>query len=366
MAGGIGAIITSVLIFAVPDIGMQGKIVYSFILYFLGTVVFSTMSSISNAALNNLITRDANERVRLGSTSFVVYFLTIIFVSFGLNVTDSLGGGQKGWVNLSIIMGFVAIVLLVIVWFGVHERVAINTAEKIKLKDIGYALTHNKYFFFTMMIYMGINIYNAMVINVSVYYSMHVLNSMTSFTILTIASYAPTIVGTAITPALARKLGNGKVVLAGNVLTIIGYLLIAVRPRDIVWVAIFIGVGGFGSGAISANINPFNAMSADYGEYKNGKAMPGVYSGAASFGTKIGSAIGGAVCGFILAAAGYNGLAEVQTVAAQNAIIGCYALSPGLVTIVILLFCLPFFKLEKEYPEIRKALDKKAASAEEK
>lgn len=365
LVGAIGVMITTTMIFAVPDIGQTGKIVYSFIGYFLISVVFATMSSIACPTLNNLVTTDANDRVRMGSTYFIIYFVAIIAVSFGINYVEPLGGGQKGWINLSLVTNAIAVILLIVVWIGVKERVVpkLTEGEKISIKDIVYSLTHNRYFFCTMMIYLCINIYNAMVMNVGVYYSLHVLKSTESFTILMVASYVPTILGTAITPIVGKRIGTNKVILIGNILTIVGYLLILVRPRDLVWVSIFIGVGGFGSGAISANINPFNAMSADYGEYKNGKAMPGVYSGAASFGTKVGSALGAALCGYILAAAGYDGLAEVQSLASQNAIIGCYAAAPGILTVVIVFFCLPFFKLEKEYDHIREELDKRNEKA---
>lgn len=359
VVGAIGVMVTSILIFAVPEVNLTGKIIYSAILYFLITVVFATMSNIACPTLNNLITTDANDRIRLGSTYFIVYFIAIIATSFGLGLVEPLGGGKQGWILLLVITNVIAFILLVVSCVGIKERVKANQTDKIKLKDIGYALTHNKYFFCTMMIYLCINVYNAMVMNTGVYYSLNILNSASAFTVLTVASYVPTIIGTAITPALARKFGTSKVVLTGNILTIVGYLLILVNPRNLVWICIFIGVGGFGSGAISANINPFNAMSADYGEYKNGKAMPGVYSGAASFGTKIGSALGGAACSYILAFAGYKELAEVQSVSAQNAIIGCYAAAPGVVTILIVLFCIPFFKLEKEYDSIRAELDKR-------
>lgn len=365
--GSIGIFVTSIVLFSVPNsMGMTQKVVISFIVYTIMSVIFATMSGIACAALNNLITTDINDRVRLGSLYFVFYFALTILLSFGIVLIDPLGGGQGAWIKLCIIVGIISLICVTISWKGITERVH-HKAEKKKegnFKEIIYEMTHNKYFFYTMGIYMCINIYNAMVLGVGVYYALYIMKDVKAFTILTIASYAPCLLGTAVTPTFVQKFGLGRVVFIGNALTIAGYALIAVNPRNIIWASIFIAIGGFGSGAISANINPFCAMAADYGEYKLGKAMPGVYSGACSFGTKVGSALGGAAYGFILAAAGYNGLAETQTTSAQAAIIGCYALAPAILTVAILLLSIPFTKLEKEYPHIIDELTKRRESKE--
>ncbi len=364
--GSIGIFITSIMLFAVPsDMGMTQKVVISFIVYVIMSVVFATMSGIACAALNNLITTDINDRVRLGSLYFVFYFALTILLSFGIILIDPLGGGQGAWIKLCVIVGILSLICVTISWKGITERVQHKVEKKKEgnVKEILYQMTHNKYFFYTMGIYMCINIYNAMVLGVGVYYALYVMQDVKAFTILTIASYAPCLLGTATTPAFVKKFGLGRVVFIGNVLTIAGYALIVLNPRNIIWASVFIAIGGFGAGAISANINPFCAMAADYGEYKLGKAMPGVYSGACSFGTKVGSALGGAAYGYILAVAGYNGLAETQTATAQAAIIGCYALAPAILTIIILILSMPFTKLEKEYSNIIEELEKRREKA---
>ena len=77
---------------------------------------------------------------------------------------------------------------------------------------------------------------------------------------------------------------------------------------------------------------------------------------ANSFGSKCGTAVGTALCGWILQFSGYDGAAQVQS--ALTGITVVYVVLP----IVLNLFSaviLSFYKLEKEYPTIIKELQER-------
>ena len=103
------------------------------------------------------------------------------------------------------------------------------------------------------------------------------------------------------------------------------------------------------------------AMIADtieYGEWKTGKRIEATLYSAASFGTKVGGGIGGAVALKILGAAGYDGTAAVQTEAAMIAIKNIYLyVTLGIMIFIPILFA--FYKLDKIYPTVISDLLKK-------
>ena len=79
---------------------------------------------------------------------------------------------------------------------------------------------------------------------------------------------------------------------------------------------------------------------------------------ANSFGSKCGTAVGTALCGWILQFSGYDGAAQVQSASALTGITVVYVVLP----IVLNLFSaviLSFYKLEKEYPTIIKELQER-------
>ena len=82
---------------------------------------------------------------------------------------------------------------------------------------------------------------------------------------------------------------------------------------------------------------------------------------AASFGSKVGAALGSAMMGMVLSAGGYNPILEVQTDAAIKSI--CYINIHIIgVCFLVMLVCFFFYTLEKKYPEILKANEEKRKS----
>lgn len=100
------------------------------------------------------------------------------------------------------------------------------------------------------------------------------------------------------------------------------------------------------------------AMLADtieYGEWKSGIRSEGIVYSAGSFGTKVGSGLGGAIVGWTLALGGYVGTAEVQSDSALQILKNMYLYSPLVISALTLLILI-FYKLDKKFPQIIKEL----------
>ena len=103
---------------------------------------------------------------------------------------------------------------------------------------------------------------------------------------------------------------------------------------------------------------PLLCNTVEYGEWQNGYRQEGLIMSVNSFGSKCGTALGTAFCGWILAWAGYNGAAEVQTASALTGITIVYVVLPIVLNILCVII-LSFYKLEKQYPTIVKELEER-------
>lgn len=349
--GCIGLIFSTTIIFATPNISMIGKIIFAAIAYNLACSVFATMTGVAAPTLINLMTTDTNDRFKLGSRYFTIMFLVTTILGFGLDAVYAFGGGQQGYLKFAILCNIVAAIALVYTSCTVKERneqKVEQKVERVKVKEFIATIFGNKYFLLVALIYFTTNIMAGAVGGSTFYYVIYILKNPTAFGILTAVSYGSLMAGTFVAPWLGNKIGVTKLVIIGNIIAAIVNTLIILRPADIVWTSVFMGLSCFANGPASAVLAPYNAMAADYGEYTTGVARPAVYSAGTSVGTKLGAGVGGAMAAMLLQFAGYNGALEVQTALVNNVIIFTYVLIPTIIYIAVAVLVIPFKKLEND------------------
>lgn len=359
MIGAVGNMICSSLIFKTPDFSMTGKIIYGTVLYILVFAVFGTMSGVASPTLVNLITTDEHDRFKLGSWAFSALFIVEMLVGFGLNVAVALG--NDGFFKLSLIANGISAIILVFCWFNIKERHGQEELrrEKVTLKEFFVTLFNNKYFLLVTIVYLLTNISAGVAMGATFYYVIYILKNPAAFGLLSVVSYVPCIISTALGPIYSKKFGILKLVIVCNIFTIIPGTLCIVAPDKMLYVMVMTAIASFFNGPMCAILSPLNAMAADYGEYKNGIARPAVYSSGTSVGTKIGMGIGTAIAAFILAVVGFDGMAEVQNGTVNVAIVLVYFGIPELMLAIETFLLVPFKKLFGEYDEITVELKKR-------
>ena len=163
-------------------------------------------------------------------------------------------------------------------------------------------------------------------------------------------------------PALSKKFGKRQFMLAGIVLMIIGFVVLGLADGNQSLVLAGTILRSIGISPIFAGIYAFIADITDYGEWKFGIRTEGLISSSQSVGSKIGIGLGSGLTGWILAAFGYNGAAEVQSAAAVSGIKFAFG-RLGAILSVCLLVAVLLMDVEKYMPEIRTALEKKHGQA---
>ena len=113
---------------------------------------------------------------------------------------------------------------------------------------------------------------------------------------------------------------------------------------------------------ISLMINTYLIDCMDYGEWKTGVRVEGLVASIANFASKVGAGIASGLTGLVMGLAGYDGLAEVQTAAANNAIVFLYNYMPLILFCVMLVLSL-MYKVDSIRPQMNADLAAKHGEA---
>lgn len=344
----IGVSIMMVLLFTIPDMGQNMQYVYFFITYTLMNAVFYTASNIAYSSLVSLTTKNSNERVQLGSIRFIFSLLTnLVVASVTVSLTTALGGGAAGWKAVAIIYAVIALVVNTISVLSVKELPEselvertetgeVKPQQKTKLVDGVKILIANKYYLIILAIYVLYYGMMGVTQTVGIYYMTYVLGKASLLGTFTLATLFPMIIVLSITPVLVKKFkGIYKVINVGYDGAIIfrGLFLIFAFMGNMPLMLLTLFLNGICTGPLVGSLNALIASSSDYTTHTKGVRLDGMMYSCSSFGIKVGSGVGTALAGWLLAAGGYDGQAAVQAASAVTMIKVSYAVVPFVVVI---------------------------------
>ena len=155
---------------------------------------------------------------------------------------------------------------------------------------------------------------------------------------------------------MLKRFGKRNTALFGLGLLALGTVLSGLLPDTAGCAAVTLAIRGFGCGFPSAIGNAVLQDTLTYGKWKNGFDMVGMGNAACSFTNKLGSGLGTAILGWVLALGGYDSYAAVQSASAQRIIKLSYSWFP-LVFIAITMVCFVFYRLDKEYDRYARDLN---------
>jgi GPH family glycoside/pentoside/hexuronide:cation symporter len=162
-----------------------------------------------------------------------------------------------------------------------------------------------------------------------------------------------------------RKMGKRNLCLGASGTLLLGQLVIAADSGSLAVVLVGLGIAGLGVGAMFGVVFAMAADTIEYEEWRSGYRSEGIVYAGATFGHKIGGALGGAAIGWILGFSGYidGGDAGAQPDSALASIDFVFIWLPIILTIPMMVV-LAFYRLDKEYPAIIGDLDERAAQTQ--
>ena len=369
----IGCSICLVACFAIPTSwGDTAQYIFFFIAYTLLNAVFFTANNIAYASLTALITKNTSERVQIGSFRFIFAFATkIIIEAVTIYAVTWLGGGAMGWRNIAIIYALLGLIVNTISVFSVKELPEADEGmeeerkEEHKLTFIQSfkILLKNKYYVIICGSYILTQLY-ASVIGMGTYYAKYILGNEELFSDLSLAINITMVVALTVLPFVIKKLGGMyKLNIWGYALAAIGRagVMVAAYMGSLPLMLVFTAVSTVGIAPLQGDLNALIACCSEYTTLTTGHRLDGMMYSCSSLGIKIGGALGTAVCGWLLHAAGYVENAATQTASTVGMLNFLYLWLP-IILCAAVGFLLVFLRVEKANEDILADRDDKTVA----
>lgn len=359
--------ISAIILFTVPDFtSTVAQGIYVFITYNLFCTIY-TMIVIPYNSLQALITQDKDDRKTTGvlrsifSTiaSTIVNSFTMIFIGWA-------GNTKLSW---TIVIGVYAVIALI-----VYSLCYVNTTERVNAEEDQHGQDDKKLGFVESLFNVMKNkywriltvngIFSSAVISLNMgsmfFYLAYVCGKPQSVAIVGMLLSMPMLVLIPLSAPIVAKCGMKNSLVAGVLIMTVGRIIVGVSGESSLMM-IYVGTFIFALGCSTQWCSyPLLCYTVEYGQWKTGVRQEGMIMSANSFGSKSGTALGTALCGWVLAWAGYNGAAEIQTASALTGIKIVYVYLPVILNILSAVI-LSFYKLEKEYSTIVKELEERKA-----
>jgi len=354
-----------VLVFTTPHFGATGKLIYAYAMY----ILLMTLYSVNNtpySALNGVLTGDVNERTSLSSFRFFFSMSAALVVQgFTLPLVYKLGRGdaQRGYTMTIGMYAILMVVFYIITFFSVKERVKPDPKQKSSpRKDMLGLLKTGPWiamFITTLFVFITLAMWGSGMFYYFTYYvdrgSLYnflqslglgqsasgtggvwygILNAFglivgkdagsvsgVGFSLFNMAGMVMNILGVIVSAALAKRFGKKLVFGTGLFFTALFTGMFILLPAQAVGAAFILNI--LKSLAYGPTIPLLWAMMADvadYSEWKSRRRATGLVFAGISFALKAGLGFGGAICGWILAAYGYDNSANA--VQSAHAILG--------------------------------------------
>ena len=354
----IGCAITLVACFSIPTSwGQTAQYIFFFLSYTLLNAVFFTANNIAYASLTALITKNTSERVQIGSFRFIFAFATkIVIEAVTIFAVGWLGGGVVGWRMIAIIYAIVGLITNTYSVFSVKElpeadeEMDEEREEEHKLTFLKSfkLLLKNKYYVIICCSYILTQLY-ASVIGMGTYYTKYIMGNEEIFSTISLAINITMVVALTILPYVIKKMGGMyKLNIFGYIIAALGRVGVMVGGYmgNLPLMLAFTAVSTIGIAPLQGDLNALIACCSEHTTLTTGHRLEGMMYSCSSLGIKLGGALGTAICGWMLDAAGYVENVAVQTASTVSMMQFLYLWMPIILNAAVG-FLLVFLRVEK-------------------
>ena len=347
--------VTFVALFFVPaNASVMVQAIYIFVTYNLVNTVVYTALNLPYSTMASLITRDQKSRT---STQAIRIFCgpmgkMVVTVST-LPLVKALGNTQKSWIIVSVIFAVIALVLLLVCFFNIEERVVIEAAQnkKVSVGENLKALFSNQYWAICLGLWGVMVMMSTVSGTITTYYCKYMLGNEALYSPIYAAELIAQSIVVLIVPHFVTRFGKRNLTLAGIVLVIVAQFVWITNPLSVTVAMTSAVLRGIGVAPLWACVFPMIADSAEFGQWKTHVRQDGMIFSAASVGSKLGGGLASAGIGLLMNSVGYNGLAATQTPEAMSMIRSICMYAPIGFSVIIVVLCL-LYKLDKLYPQV--------------
>ena len=341
--------VISVLTFTVPDLDLEGRIIWAYTTYILFGLVY-TLVTIPYSTLTASLTSDYSERTRLSTYrigfafagGWIASVITEPFVASALFVDKA-----EGFLFLMILFSIVSTVLLWITYRSTEEVVATNRTQKLKLVDSLRSVFLNPPLFVVIGIFCCGMLSFTVRMAVTPFFFIYNVGDPSLIKWFLGATLGFMILSVWLVPILADKFGKAGAIRVGAYLTIVACLGFHFTPYDsIAGIFVWGSLVSIGSTPVAVLGWAMIPDTIEYAQKKLGYRADGTISSTASFFQKLAKTLGGAGVALALGFSGYVPNQE-QSPDAISAIHDLLTLAP-IPILVFLIFLTFIYRLDQE------------------
>jgi GPH family glycoside/pentoside/hexuronide:cation symporter len=329
------------LMFAGPDFGPKGKIIYACVTYGLMLLSY-TIINVPYSAMLGVISPSPRTRTMASTCRFIGAFGAAFLISlFVRPLVKHLGAGNetRGFQLTMAIFAVVSVVLILITFATTKERVKPPPQQKTNVREELGELVKNWPWVVLLVTSIFSNAFSALRSGSTIFYfkyvqgydSTPVFSGLDRTTLFLTSGALGLVLGTMCLGPIARKIDKKYYAATLSLVTGLCFLSFFFVPKGQFELMIAVNMlAQFCAGPTSALTWALYADVADYGEVKYGRRSTGLIYSASLFSIKAGILIGGFLVPLFLAKFGYVKGAETQTARALMGIAIAFSIGPAL------------------------------------
>lgn len=346
--------------FKVPtgEVGMQKA--YTFISYFIMSVICYTAVNLSYHSMLPRFSLTSQDRASVSALrSIFALIVSVVVATITPMLLAGFGGStsQAAWSKLNLIYCVVAFVAIMITFSQVKEKKLLDENEQSKqsepavpLKEAVKILLSTRYFYISVFLFLSFYISNG-TSGIMIYYARDVLGNENLMGLLSMSGMVPLLLAMPFVPALFKKFGKQKPMFVGMIISALCAFLMLLNPKNLMFYVGLSIVKSLASAPVMSAMYTFAGDIVDFNQWKHGIRTEGIATSVNSIGMKLGTGLGSALLGWMLAWGKYDAALAEQPSSAITAMIIVAIVIPALVSLAsaVLLY---FWDMEKYQPEI--------------
>jgi len=206
-----------------------------------------------------------------------------------------------------------------------------------------------------MFFVVSLSAIDAAMAGVSIFYYKYIFDDMNLIAIVSIVTLPCTVIAISLVPVFTKIMRRRNLVILGLVFKAASLIVIFFFPYNVPVFVSMQALRSFSYGPLMALMNVFLLNTIEYGEYKTGVRADSIIVSMSSFFNKIGTGLGGALIGWLLAFGGFLSHSEIQPESVNPTIIFIFCAIPAIAAITQIIL-LTFYDLDKKYADITKNL----------
>lgn len=352
------------LLFSCPEgFGMTAKLIWIFVMYALANSICYTFLNANNTPYLVRAFKSGQIVKQTSYGSIITMLAAVIFNMTFPALMGSVATSGAGWSRLVLMFAvpLAAIGLLRMLFIPEQYDVDVEAQneEKLKVSDIFKLIRVNRYILIIVLMTFVFNFVCNM--GVQTYYFTYIVGDVGLMGITAVAQIVALPLALFF-PKLIEKFSTVKLMMAGFIVSALGYLLNFIAGGNVALLAVAAIM--WGAGTIPASMLSALVVieCADFNEWKGNHRMEGTMSSFVGLGAKIGAALGAGALGILMSMSGYTGDAATMPTSALTMIRMLFSIVP-MVLYVIVAFTLKGYTLNKQIGQIREENEARRAEA---